>query len=51
MKVQVLAEGAGPEAAPGDKVLLDYVLRRRQAHWGVRAGGGMPGEGGLLTRP
>lgn len=29
VKVQVLAEGSGPEAKLGDRVLVDYVLRRR----------------------
>lgn len=29
VKVQILSEGSGPEAAPGDRVLIDYVLRRR----------------------
>ncbi len=32
-KVQVLSEGSGPEAQPGDRVLIDYVLRRRYGPW------------------
>lgn len=27
VRVQVLAEGSGPQAAPGDAVLVDFVLR------------------------
>lgn len=38
VRVQVLAEGSGPAAAPGDRVLVDFVLRRSNG-----AGGGRPG--------
>lgn len=33
VKVQVVAEGSGPAAAPGDRLLLDYVLRRDNGYF------------------
>lgn len=32
-KVQQLTAGSGPEAKPGDSVLLDYVLRRANGYF------------------
>ena len=33
VKVQQLTAGSGPEAKPGDAVLLDYVLRRANGYF------------------
>ncbi|PRW58033.1 peptidyl-prolyl cis-trans FKBP-type [Chlorella sorokiniana] len=33
VRVQVLAEGSGPEAAAGDAVLVDFVLRRSNGYF------------------
>ncbi|PSC73907.1 peptidyl-prolyl cis-trans isomerase FKBP16-chloroplastic isoform X2 [Micractinium conductrix] len=33
VRVQVLAEGSGPAAAPGDAVLVDFVLRRSNGYF------------------
>lgn len=40
VKIEVLADGTGPEAQPGDRVLLDFVLRRSNGYFVYSSAGG-----------
>ena len=50
VKVQVLSEGSGPEAAPGDRLLVDYVLRRGWVGAARRVIAGRNGKGSERER-